>query len=86
MGAVSFGPPRTAPFWSTTLPMRPFMNVMFLPPGSPWFSNTAVDGVPPPASRLSPSKVTLDALLSSLRITLPGAPANVTRLEPPGTT
>jgi hypothetical protein len=56
-------PCRKAPFWPPTLPIRPFLNVMFVL--SSHVSNAAHeepphDGAPPPASMSSPSKVMFD--------------------------
>ena len=80
-GAPS-GPPSRTPFWSTMLPIRAWRNVTLRPPRSVRFSNPALTGLVMPASMSIPSKVTLDALLSSRRTTAPGAPSKVTVFSP----
>ncbi len=70
---------RTA-FSSVTLPIRPFLNVTFVP--SPVSNAAPLAVVAPLASMSRPSKVTLLALLSNWRTLLPATPRNVTILEP----
>src|SRR3954447_7414167 len=73
----------TAPFWSVTLPMRPFLKVTL---STPWFSTTAeLFVVVPCASTSSPSNVTLSEELSSWKSLLPGWPLKVIAFEPDGT-